>query len=395
MSSKKWKKQKITREELGNEEKKQEEIKQEDVKQDEIKTKKSIFVNFSEFVFTLVMFDLIYFVSERCFSTFLKTIFVPLVFFWKKRAEKNSARRRWTCQPPQLGVGTRRPSLPVSRSNPVTPLPFRVKWCFWSTKKNSWSGPLQPRKTKFASGAPPGSSPAWCGSAFCKPGLVGWKTALPRSVSLGVRPPALTIWGILFTLRGAGSFSFVLCVVSVWTCRLTWSHSITNKKTALTWLSGSSAQGSALLAQRGTSSDASIPPLQCVQEENGTLPCALLSTQSWLAARSGILRQAGGRWRRLCLAPPWDPAPSCRIANVKAAISPPLSAKRRLKTHFRKHSPVWIGPFLEGIQSLLVKCNTLFRDVCSVRDRTRWSSLKWLRGGVLFLFQEHQVRVEK
>ena len=43
--------------------------------------KKSIFVNFSEFVFTLVKFDLIYVVSEKCFSTFLKIFFVQFSSF--------------------------------------------------------------------------------------------------------------------------------------------------------------------------------------------------------------------------------------------------------------------------------------------------------------------------
>ena len=52
--------------------KKQEEIKHEDVNTRQDENKKSIFVNFSEFVSTLVKFDLIYFVSDKCFSTFLK-----------------------------------------------------------------------------------------------------------------------------------------------------------------------------------------------------------------------------------------------------------------------------------------------------------------------------------
>ena len=43
--------------------------------------KKSIFVNFSEFVFTHVKCDLIYFVSEKCFSSFLKIFLFSFLFF--------------------------------------------------------------------------------------------------------------------------------------------------------------------------------------------------------------------------------------------------------------------------------------------------------------------------
>ena len=59
-------------------------------------------MNFSEFVSTLVKFDLIYFVSEKCFSTFLKIFLFSFLFsaqllflvssscsfFKNKRAEK-------------------------------------------------------------------------------------------------------------------------------------------------------------------------------------------------------------------------------------------------------------------------------------------------------------------
>ena len=75
---KKWKKkQKITREELGNEEKKTKWDQTRRCKQDEIKTR-------NPFLWTsqnLFKFDLIYFVSEKCFSTFLQIFFVQFSFF--------------------------------------------------------------------------------------------------------------------------------------------------------------------------------------------------------------------------------------------------------------------------------------------------------------------------
>ena len=68
--------------------------------------KESIFVNFSEFVFTHVKFDLIYVVSEKCFSTFLNIFFVQFpsffcsasfscvfLLFFVKKAEKSRKKR--------------------------------------------------------------------------------------------------------------------------------------------------------------------------------------------------------------------------------------------------------------------------------------------------------------
>ena len=37
--------------------------------------------------------------------------------------------------------------------------------------------------------------------------------------------------------------------------------------------------------------------------------------------------------------PPWVPTPICRIEVVKAAISPPMSARCRRETHFLKKLP--------------------------------------------------------
>ena len=76
--------------------KKQEEIKHEDVKQDEIKNKKSIFVNFSEFVFTLVKFDLISFFF----------LCLPLVLFL--RAKKRETRLDATDVPRARSMTTER-----------------------------------------------------------------------------------------------------------------------------------------------------------------------------------------------------------------------------------------------------------------------------------------------
>ena len=62
-----------------------------------------------------------------------------------------SARRRWTCQASTARCWNppRRPSLPVCRSYPHAVNSDRFTWCSWSTRKNSWSGPLQQRKTWY------------------------------------------------------------------------------------------------------------------------------------------------------------------------------------------------------------------------------------------------------
>ena len=48
-----------------------------------------------------------------------------------------------------LDMPPRRPSLPVCRSYPHAIKSGRFKLCSWSTRKNSWSGPLHPRKTRY------------------------------------------------------------------------------------------------------------------------------------------------------------------------------------------------------------------------------------------------------
>ena len=54
-------------------------------------------------------------------------------------------------------------------------------------------------------------------------------------------------------------------------------------------------------------------------------------------------------------APPWEPTPSCRIAVVRAAISPSLSARSRRETNFRKNSPTLNRPnFLRLTRCALV-----------------------------------------
>ena len=62
-------------------------------------------------------------------------------------------------------------------------------------------------------------------------------------------------------------------------------------------------------------------------------------------------------------APPWDPTPSCRIAVVKAAISPSLSARSRRETHFRKTSPHLNGSNFLEVDLLLLMQDAVFWDV--------------------------------
>ena len=87
-------------------------------------------------------------------------------------------------------------------------------------------------------------------------------------------------------------------------------------------------------------------------------------------------------------APPWDPTPICRIAVVRAAISPSLSAKSRPPelSHLN-------GPNIFGVDLLLIIHDAAFRDVGGdfLRFRQRADPLvfiKLFRGWVFVLLQK-------
>ena len=99
-------------------------------------------------------------------------------------------------------------------------------------------------------------------------------------------------------------------------------------------------------------------------------------------------------------APPWGPTLSCRIAVVRAANSPSQSARSRREAYFRKNSPIPTGPDFPQVDSLLVIHDIVFRDVGGgfLRFRQRTDPLiiiGLLRGWVLVLLQEHELRVEE
>ena len=66
-------------------------------------------------------------------------------------------------------------------------------------------------------------------------------------------------------------------------------------------------------------------------------------------------------------APPWEPTPSCRIATVKATISPSLSAKVRVETFSKKLLSVSVE--LVGVHFTLHVRDVLFWDVCGLLAR--------------------------
>ena len=75
----------------------------------------------------------------------------------------------------------------------------------------------------------------------------------------------------------------------------------------------------------------------------------------------------------------WEPTPTCRIAIVRAAISPSQSAKRRLEKYFRRNSPSeWVEPFLGPVHlgRFLTRSSRMSVVIssASARERTHSSS---------------------
>ena len=87
-------------------------------------------------------------------------------------------------------------------------------------------------------------------------------------------------------------------------------------------------------------------------------------------------------------APPWEPTPRCRIAAVRAAISPSLSAKSRLETYFRTTpSPHLDGLDILGINVLLIIHDAVFYGGNFLHFRQRTDPLiiiELFRGWVFF-----------
>ena len=99
-------------------------------------------------------------------------------------------------------------------------------------------------------------------------------------------------------------------------------------------------------------------------------------------------------------APPGAPSSICRIDAVKAAMSPSLSAKSRRETHLRKNPSILVGPNFLGVNVLLIMHDAIFWDVGRgfLRYRQRadpFFVIGLLRGRVLLLLQEHQLRIEQ
>ena len=89
----------------------------------------------------------------------------------------------------------------------------------------------------------------------------------------------------------------------------------------------------------------------------------------------------------------WEPTPSCRVAAVRAAISPTLSAMSRLEKCFRTNS------HLCGVYLLLAFPSALLGDVCGgcLRFCERSDPLSSSNSLVVVFsyLREHELRIER
>ena len=129
----------------------------------------------------------------------------------------------------------------------------------------------------------------------------------------------------------------------------------------------------------------------CRVSHNSTLQsypkhCSSTLTGASEVSRTPDVHSSKMRWWTMARASaPWGPTPSRRIAVVRTALSPSLSATSRLETHFRTKLPDQDRSNFLGVHLTLVLRHALFGDVCGDCSRLCERSDPLI---VMTLFQE-------
>ena len=120
---------------------------------------------------------------------------------------------------------------------------------------------------------------------------------------------------------------------------------------------------------------------------SSSVPDVHSSEMRWKMARASV--------------PPWEPTPSCRIAAVRVAIAPSLSANHRLETYFHRNSSIWISRTFLGLLHLgpcVVQSSGMSAVAC-LHFRKRSNPLivvEYFCHGVFFFLQKknRELRIE-